>query len=112
MAKKNKKTPEKIRLSAIFASFAILTVGTVSLIENMSLDYYSVLGTLHKVIPAGITLGGLGWIMGMILDRPKKSFSSGYNNLFLNNIMKNETNSINSNEKIAEEKENLSDEEI
>ena len=84
-----KTTQQRIRLAAIFASFSILVMGALSLLENMSLDYYSVLGTLKKVIPASIIIGGLGWVMGMILDRPKKRHSStSYNNLFLNEIKK------------------------
>lgn len=80
---------QRKRLAAIFASFSILVMGAVSLLESMSLDYYSVLNTLQKVIPASIALGGLGWIMGMILDRPKRKITTGgYNNLFLKEIMK------------------------
>lgn len=78
------------RLAAVFASFAILIIGTVSLFESMSLDYYSVLNTMGKIIPASIALGGLGWIMGMILDSSKKKVRAGnHNNLFLNEIVKN-----------------------
>ena len=80
---------QRYRLSAIFASFAIVIMGALSLFESMSLDYYSVLGTLDKVIPACLALGGLGWVMGMILDKPKKR-SSNHNNLFLNEIMKSD----------------------
>lgn len=77
------------RLAAVFASFSILIMGTVSLFRSMSLDYYSVLNTIQKIIPASIALGGLGWIMGMILDKPKKRGRIGHNALFLNEIMKN-----------------------
>lgn len=82
MAKK--AMTQRVRLAAIFASLAILAVGTLSLLENMSLDYYSVLGTLKKVIPASIILGALGWVMGMILDRPKRKATVNYQNLLLN----------------------------
>lgn len=80
---------QRKRLAAIYASFAILMLGTASLFRSMSLDYYSVLCTLEKILPASLALGGLGWIMGMILDRPKKRSRIGYNNLFLNEIVKN-----------------------
>lgn len=88
----NKKNiSQRKRLAAIFASFSILIMGTVSLSESMSLDYYSVLSTLGKVLPASIALGGLGWVMGMILDKPKKRHSKiNYNSLFLNNVIKND----------------------
>lgn len=84
-----KVIPQRKRLAAIFASFAILIMGTTSLMESMSLDYYSVLDTLEKVIPSSIILGGLGWVMGMVLDKPKKRRRIGYNNLFMNEIVKN-----------------------
>lgn len=88
MAKKG--ISQRKRLAAVFASFAILAVGTVSLCENMSLDYYTVLGTLQKVIPASFALGAIGWLMGMVLEKPKRSHQIGYNNMFLNNVIKNE----------------------
>lgn len=81
---------QRKRLAAIFASFSILIMGTFSLTESMSLDYYSVLNTLEKVIPASLVMGGLGWVMGMILDKPKKARRTNYNNLFLSEMMKNE----------------------
>lgn len=81
---------QRKRLAAIFASFSILIMGTISLFESMSLDYYSVLNTLEKVIPASAALGGIGWVMGMILDKPKKKSRTrhSYNNLFVKDIMK------------------------
>lgn len=87
--------PQRKRLAAVFASFTILIMGTVSLFESMSIDYYSVLNTLQKVIPASIALGGLGWVMGMILDKPKRrSRRMGYNNLFMNEVLKNSIPSV------------------
>lgn len=80
---------QRKRLSAIFASFTILIMGTASLMRSMSIDYYTVLNTMEKVIPASLIIGGLGWFMGMVLDKPKKR-QSNYNRLFLNDIMKNE----------------------
>ena len=82
MAKKG--ITQRVRLAAIFASLAILGVGTLSLIQNMSIDYYSVTGTLRKVIPDAIILGALGWVMGMILDKPKKRTVPNYHNLINN----------------------------
>lgn len=87
------RIPERKKLAAVFASFSILVVGAVSLSESMSLDYYSVLNTLQKVIPASVVLGGLGWVMGMVLDKPKKSRSTGYNSTFFNRVIKNEMTS-------------------
>lgn len=88
-----KNIPQRKRLAALFASFSIVIMGTLSLLESMRIDYYTVLSTLEKVIPASLILGGLGWVMGMILDKPKrkrKSSYPGYNNLFFNKILKNE----------------------
>lgn len=92
----NKVISQRKRLAAIFASFSILIMGTVSLLESMSLDYYSVLSTLEKVIPASIVLGGLGWVIGMILDKPRKrKRRTMYNNLYLNEVMQNDPTEIN-----------------
>ena len=88
MAKK-KKLPERKRLAAIFVSFTILLVGVVSLAENMSIDYYSVMDTVQKIIPASIVMGALGWIMGMVLDKPQGSRKIN-SNLFLDQMMKND----------------------
>lgn len=74
------------RLAAVFASFSILIMGASSLYTSMSLDYYTVLGTLQKVIPASLIMGALGWVMGMILDKPKKRKKAHYNDMLLNNI--------------------------
>jgi len=79
----DKKTiPQRKRLAAIFASFSILIMGALSLLESQSLDYYSVLGTLEKIIPASIVLGGLGWVMGMVLDKPKRVHKLDYTTFF------------------------------
>lgn len=82
----SKNISQRKRLAAIFASFSVLIVGTASLLESMSIDYYSVLDTIKKIIPAAFILGGMGWVMGMILDKPKKKTKVGmdYSNLLLN----------------------------
>ncbi len=86
---------QRKRLAAIFASFSVLIIGTASLFESMTIDYYSVINTIEKIIPACISLGGIGWLMGMILDKPKRRtrVSSEYKNLFLNKSIKNEVES-------------------
>lgn len=85
---KKQTIAQRKRLAAIFASFAILLMGTVSLLESMTIDYYTVINTLGKVIPAAIALGGIGWIMGVIIDKPKTRRPIAYNNLFVNNMLK------------------------
>ena len=97
--------PERKRLAAIFASFTILILGTISLIENMTIDYYSVIGTLQKVIPSSIIMGGLGWVMGMILDKPAPKSLKKYNNMYLKALAshhKSENDSENSKKETAE----------
>lgn len=86
--KKKKTLPKRKRLAALFTSFSIVIMGALSLSRSMSLDYYTVMGTLYKVLPASFAMGCLGWVMGMILDKPKKR-NLGFNNMFLNEIMKN-----------------------
>lgn len=89
-----KKISQRKRLAAIFASFSVLAVGTVSLFESMTIDYYSVLDTVEKILPAAIILGCMGWVMGMILDKPKKKTKVGvdYSSLFLNKSIKEDLN--------------------
>lgn len=86
----SKNISQRKRLAAIFASFSVLTVGTASLLESMTIDYYSVLNTIEKILPAALILGGMGWVMGMILDKPKKKTKVGmdYSNLLLNKSIK------------------------
>lgn len=85
---------ERKRLAAIFASFAILIMGTASLLQSMSLDYYSVLNTIQKVVPAGIIMGGLGWVMGMILDQPRRRQRLSYGNLLSHGALKRGGNDL------------------
>lgn len=89
----NKVVSERVRLSAIFISFTILLVGGLSLFENMTIDYYSVVGTLEKIIPASVVMGGLGWVMGMVLDKPKNRGQKMGSLYFNNSINNSEDNS-------------------
>lgn len=107
MAKKG--LSQRKRLAAIFASFSILIIGTLSLAETMSIDYYSVLNTLQKVIPASVIIGSLGWVIGMILDKPKKARRISFNDTFLNNVMKDEIPDMSETETNIDEPANKSD---
>lgn len=102
--------PQRKRLAAVFASCAVLVMGTASLLQSMSLDYYSVLNTIQKIIPAGFALGALGWVIGMILDKPKRRQKVDYNHLFLNDVMKNDLANVNNS--MQEEPEENKDQEI
>lgn len=62
------KIPYKKTLSALFASFSVLAFGTLSLLNNFSMDFYSILFMLSIVIPAAISMGFIGYIMGKIFD--------------------------------------------
>ena len=89
MAKiKKEKIVYKKRLSALFAWGALLLVGATSLLDSMSLDYYSVMGTFQKAIPACVVLGAIGWLMGTVLDMPKRGNRIGYSNSFINQMVK------------------------
>lgn len=78
--------------SSLFASAALLAVGAISLIENGAMDYYSVLGALKKALPAALVLWGLGWILGMIVDTPRRSHQIKYNNAIMEELFKEAQN--------------------
>lgn len=66
------KAEEKIsyqkNLSALFASSSLLAFGALSLLNNFSLDYYSILFMLSIVIPASLSMGFIGFVIGKIFD--------------------------------------------
>ena len=55
-------------LSALFASSSMLAFGALSLLNNFSLDYYSVLIMLSIVVPVSLSMGFIGFVIGKILD--------------------------------------------
>ena len=86
--KKSKKIIYRQELCKLFASLTILVMGTASLLKSGSLDYYSVLGTLGKIVPATAFLGWLGYIIGSILDNPKNKDSVDYKAMIMDELMK------------------------
>ncbi len=66
------KAEEKIsyqkNLSALFASSSLLAFGALSLLNHFSLDYYSILFMLSIVIPASLSMGFIGFVIGKIFD--------------------------------------------
>ncbi|HNW25369.1 MAG TPA: hypothetical protein PLG15_01445 [Candidatus Gastranaerophilaceae bacterium] len=80
----------KHKLAAVFASWTILIAGALSLTGSMSLDYYSVFATLKKVIPASFAMGFIGWMMGSILDKPRRRRPVFHNSLFIKEVTKKE----------------------
>ncbi len=55
-------------LSALFASSSMLAFGALSLLNNFSLDYYSVLIMLSIVVPVSLSMGFIGFVIGKIFD--------------------------------------------
>ncbi len=55
-------------LSALFASSSMLAFGALSLLNNFSIDYYSVLIMLSIVVPVSISMGFIGFVIGKIFD--------------------------------------------
>ena len=46
----------------------MLAFGALSLLNNFSLDYYSILVMLSIVIPASLSMGFIGFVIGKIFD--------------------------------------------
>ncbi len=66
------KTEEKIsyqkNISALFASVSMLAFGALSLLNNFSMDYYSIMFMLSIVIPVTLSMGFIGFVIGKIFD--------------------------------------------
>ena len=56
------------KFAGIFSSTMLLIIGTYVLLKAMSIDYYSVLKACKLAIPSAIISGGIGFIIGKILD--------------------------------------------
>ena len=78
------KITERQRLAALYASLAVVVFGASGLIQAMSLDYYTVLGTLQKIIPAAFVLGLLGWVMGAVIEKPSRKKGASYDRIATN----------------------------
>ena len=55
-------------LSSLFSSVAILGLSILCLLNNQSLDIYSLIFLIKIVIPAGMCAWMLGFVAGKILD--------------------------------------------
>ncbi len=60
------------RFAAIFACFAILLIGSNVLIRAGSLSFEAVLHAFELCVMGGISLGLLGYIIGKIVQKPRK----------------------------------------
>jgi len=61
-------------------------VGTFSLLKSGEINYYSVVNTMSKLIPAMIILGWLGYKIGSILDHPKLDKAAEFRNLIMDEL--------------------------
>ena len=55
-------------LSSLFCSLSIIALSILSLLNNLSLDFYSMITLLKVVIPAAICFWFLGFVIGKTLD--------------------------------------------
>lgn len=62
------KTTYHKTLSTLFASFSVMAFGALSLLNSFSMDFYSVMFMLSIVIPASVSMGFIGFIIGKIFD--------------------------------------------
>ena len=65
----SEKTKYSKLLSAMFCSTSIIVLSILSLLNNMSLDLYSVLAVLKVVVPGSFCFWFLGYIMGCIFEK-------------------------------------------
>lgn len=56
-------------LSALFCSTSIIVLSILSLLNNLSLDLYSVLAVLKVVVPGSFCFWFLGHVMGTIFEK-------------------------------------------
>ena len=55
-------------LSSLFCSLSIIALSILSLLNNLSLDLYSMIALLKVVIPAAFCFWFLGFVIGKTLD--------------------------------------------
>ena len=55
-------------ISTVLASLSLIIIGCVVFIKTMSFDYGTMQYVVYKAVPAAILLGGLGFMIGSVLD--------------------------------------------
>ena len=55
-------------LSSLFCSLSIIALSILSLLNNLSLDFYSMITMLKVVIPAAMCFWIIGFVIGKIFD--------------------------------------------
>ena len=72
----------------LFACTNVLLVGLVVLLKHMAIDYYSVNDLLQHIFPSVFIVGAFGWVVGLILDNPKKNLIIDYKDLVMDELIK------------------------
>ena len=75
-----------------FACSNVLVVLAVVLLKHMAIDYYSVNDLLQHIFPSVFVLGACGWLVGLILDNPKKNLIIDYKDLVMEELIKANSN--------------------
>lgn len=68
-------------LSSLFSSISVMGLSLLCLLNNLSLDFYSLVFLLKVIIPAGVSTWILGFATGKILD----SYQNKIENARINN---------------------------
>jgi len=99
MARKTKKKRRQVGgkyfrrfFCLFFACSNVLIVLAVVLIKHMAIDYYSVNDLLQHIFPSVFVLGASGWLVGLILDNPKKNLIIDYKDLVMEELIKANSN--------------------
>lgn len=59
------------KLSGILASFSVIVLLGMNLIQTMTIDVTTLKFVLIRVLPATLIMGYLGHLIGTILDNPR-----------------------------------------
>ncbi|MBQ4646612.1 MAG: hypothetical protein IJB79_04620 [Candidatus Gastranaerophilales bacterium] len=59
-------------LSSLFCSSSIIVLSILSLLNNLSIDFYSMVSLLKIVLPASFCFWFIGFVIGRILDSLNK----------------------------------------
>lgn len=58
-------------ISIVLASLSLVVLGCVVFVKSMSVSYGTMQYVVYKAVPASISLGVLGFLIGRILDYAK-----------------------------------------
>lgn len=60
------------KLSGILASFAVIVMLGANIFSTMTIDFNTMMFALTKVLPVSFGFWYLGYLIGRILDNPRK----------------------------------------